>query len=85
MEELRSRDPDLVEKESLLLGDAGRAVFEALTEAGRGLVSKSPTNEAAVLGLTGDVVGPMAKGDAVLVVEDQGSFQVCSMPAIGSP
>lgn len=28
----------------------------------------SPTNEAAVLGLTGEVVAPMAKGAGVLVV-----------------
>ena len=83
---MRSVDPDLVEKESLLLGGALRTVFEALPEAGRALVvGHSPTNEAAVLGLAGDLVGPLAKGDAVLVVEDQGSFQVRPMPAIGSP
>ena len=86
VEEMRSVDPDLVEKESLLLGGALRSVFEALPEGGRGLlVGHSPTNEAAVLGLAGDVVGPLAKGEAVLVVEDQGGFQVRPMPVIGSP
>jgi hypothetical protein len=85
VEEMRSVDPDLVEKESLLLGGALRSVFEALPEAGQGLlVGHSPTNEAAVLGLAGDVVGPVAQGHAVLVVEDQGSFRVRPMPDLGS-
>jgi hypothetical protein len=34
-------------------------------------VGHSPTNEAAVLGLTGKVVDPMAKGAGVLVVVDE--------------
>lgn len=77
VEQLRRADPDLVERESLLLGGALRAVFDALPEGGRALVvGHSPTNEAAVLGLAGDVVGPLGKGDAVLVVEEEGGFQV---------
>jgi hypothetical protein len=39
-------------------------------------VGHSPTNEAAVLGLATAVVGPLGKGDGVLVVEDQGRFEV---------
>ena len=86
VEEMRSIDPDLVEQESLLLGGALRAVFDALPEGGRALVvGHSPTNEAAVLGLAGDVVDPLGKGDAVLLVEDQGNFQVRPMPGVGSP
>jgi phosphohistidine phosphatase SixA len=84
VEEMRSIDPDLVEKESLLIGGALRTVFDALFDGGRALVvGHSPTNEAAVLGLAGEVVAPLGKGEAVLVVEDQGSFQVRPMPGSG--
>jgi hypothetical protein len=86
VEQMRAVDADLVEEESLLLGRALRAVLEALPDGGRALVvGHSPTNEAAVLGLTGDVVGPMGKGDAVLVTEDRDDVQVRPMPSVGSP
>jgi broad specificity phosphatase PhoE len=77
VEEMRAIDPDLVEKESNLLGSALRGVFEALPEGGRALVvGHSPTNEGAVLGLTATVVAPLGKGEMVLVVEDDGRFRV---------
>lgn len=77
VEQMREVDPDLVEKESGLLGGALRSVLEALPEDGRALVvGHSPTNEAAVLGLTGEVVGPLSKGDGVLLVEDRGDVRV---------
>lgn len=77
VEAMREVDPELVEKESSLLGTALRAVFDDLPDGGRALVvGHSPTNEAAVLGLAATVVGPLGKGDAVLVVEDHGRFQV---------
>jgi hypothetical protein len=83
---MREVDPDLVEKESSLLGSALRAVLEGIPEGGRALlVGHSPTNEAAVLGLAAAVVGPLGKGDAVLVVEDQGRFQVRPMPDTSAP
>lgn len=86
VEEMRSVDPDLIEKESLLLAGALRTVFDALPDGGRALVvGHSPTNEAAVLGLTGDVVDPLGKGDTVLVVEDHGNFEVRPRPGVGSP
>ncbi|HEY2878593.1 hypothetical protein [Nocardioides sp.] len=82
VETMREVDPDLVEKETLLLSGALRAVFDALPEGGRALViGHSPTNEAAVLGLTGQVVDPIGKGEAVLVVEDHGRFQVDPWPS----
>jgi hypothetical protein len=34
------------------------------------VVGHSPTNEAAILGLTGQVIGPMGKGEGVLIVDD---------------
>jgi hypothetical protein len=81
VEEMRSVDPELVEKESMLLGGVLRAVFDELPEGGRALVvGHSPTNEAAVLGLAGSVVGPLGKGESVLVVEDDGRYDVRAMP-----
>lgn len=73
-------DPDLVEKESMLLGSALRQVINSLPQDGRALVvGHSPTNEAAVLGLTGETIGPMGKGDGVLVVEDNGTYRVTTL------
>jgi hypothetical protein len=77
VEAIRTIDPDLVERETLLLGGALRGVFEAMPEGGRALVvGHSPTNEAAVLGLAAEVVAPLGKGEGVLIIEDRGRFQV---------
>jgi broad specificity phosphatase PhoE len=82
VEDMRSVDPDLVEHESALLGRALREVFDGLPEGGRALlVGHSPTNEAAVLGVTGEVVPPLGKGEMVLVVEEAGTHRVHSTPA----
>jgi broad specificity phosphatase PhoE len=68
---LREADPELVREDSAVLGAALRRVLERLAEGGRALaVGHSPTNEAAVLGLTGSIIEPMAKGAGVLVVAD---------------
>lgn len=77
LEAIRTIDPDLVERESWLLGSALRQVVEGLPDGGRALVAgHSPTNEAAVLGLTGRVVPPLGKGDGVLLTEDGGDYRV---------
>ena len=77
VEAMRRVDPDLVEKESQLLGSALRGVVEQLADGERALVvGHSPTNEAAVLGLTGTEVAPLGKGDGILVVEDNGTYAV---------
>jgi broad specificity phosphatase PhoE len=66
---LRGADPELVRDDSAALGAALRHVLERLPEGGRALaVGHSPTNEAAVLGLTGSIIEPMTKGAGVLVV-----------------
>ena len=52
--------------EAVVLPDGGRAL----------VVGHSPTNEAAVLGLAAEVVGPLGKGDGVLIIEDRGRFHV---------
>ena len=76
-EDIRAIDPDLVERESLLLASVLRQVVGGLPEGGRALVvGHSPTNEAAVLGLAGLVVPPLGKGKGVLLVEDGGDYQV---------
>jgi hypothetical protein len=71
LEALRKADAELVEKESVVLGTALGRVLEQLSDGERALaVGHSPTNEAAVLGLTGTVVEPMGKGAGVLVVAE---------------
>ncbi len=73
----RSVAPDFVEEEAERLSSALREVLESLSDGGRALVvGHSPTSEAAVLGLTGEEVGPLSKGAGVLVVEDSGTFRV---------
>lgn len=85
VEKIRRVDPELVEKETLLLGDALRRVVDWLPDGGRALVvGHSPTNEAAVLGLTATPIAPLGKGDGVLVVEDHGHFTVTPLDAVGS-
>jgi phosphohistidine phosphatase SixA len=77
LEALRTADPELVEEDSAVLGAALRRVLDRLTDGGRALlVGHSPTNEAAVLGLTGEEVPPLAKGAGVLVVAEEQGFRV---------
>jgi hypothetical protein len=63
LKDIRAIDPDLVERESWLLGSALRQVVAGLPEA-------------AVLGLAGRVVLPLGKGKGVLPVEDGGDYRV---------
>jgi broad specificity phosphatase PhoE len=77
LEALRDADPELVAEDSERLGTALRRVLESLPDGGRALVvGHSPTNEAAILGLTGEIVEPLAKGDGVLVVADDDGYSV---------
>jgi hypothetical protein len=77
LDAMRAIDPDLVERESLLLASALRQVVDGLPEGGRALVvGHSPTNEAAVLGLAGCIVPPLGKGKGVLLIEDGGHYRV---------
>jgi broad specificity phosphatase PhoE len=74
---LREADPELVAEDSKRLGAALRRVLDALPEGGRALVvGHSPTNEAAVLGLTGEIVAPLAKGAGVRVVAGGDGYAV---------
>jgi phosphohistidine phosphatase SixA len=77
LDAMRRVDAAFVDDEAARLGDALRRVLAVLPEGGRALaVGHSPTNEAAVLGLTGQVVGPLAKGAGVLVVADDERFRL---------
>ena len=77
LQALREADPDLVEEDSAALAAALRRVLESLPDGGRALVvGHSPTNEAAVLGLAGEIVEPISKGGGVLVVEEDGAVRV---------
>ncbi|MGH9281080.1 MAG: hypothetical protein ACRD12_23705 [Acidimicrobiales bacterium] len=74
---LLSADPELVRQDSATLGAGLRRVLDRMPDGARALVvGHSPTNEAAVLGLTGEVVAPMSKGEGVLVVEEDGRYHV---------
>jgi phosphohistidine phosphatase SixA len=77
LEQIRAVDPHLVDAETRVLGQALREVLDALPDGGRALViGHSPTNEAAVLGLTGRLVPPQDKGAGVLISEEDGQLQV---------
>jgi broad specificity phosphatase PhoE len=74
---LREADPELVAEDSATLATALRRVLDGLPDGGRALaVGHSPTNEAAILGLTGQIVEPISKGGGVLVVEEDGAVRV---------
>ena len=80
LDALRSADPDLVRQDSEVLAAALGRVFDRLADGGRALVvGHSPTNEAAVLGLTGEIVEPMSKGAGVLLVLEDGRTRVAPL------
>ena len=77
LESLRSADPELVRMDSEVLADGLRRTFERLEDGDRALViGHSPTNEAAVFGLTGVIVGPMGKGEGVVIIETGDAYEV---------
>lgn len=77
LEAMQVVDPDLVEKESQLLAMALRQVVNGLPDGRRALVvGHSPTHEAAILGLTGELVPPLSKSQGVLLTEHNEAFTV---------
>lgn len=74
---LRDADPDLVRADSAVLAAALGRVLDGLPDGGRALVvGHSPTSEAAVYGLTGEIIGPLDKGAGVLVQQDGDTYRV---------
>lgn len=72
LDALRAADPEFVDAQVRTLGDALATVAARLTDGQRALViGHSPTNEAAVLGLTGTTVGPFGKGEGAILVRDR--------------
>jgi broad specificity phosphatase PhoE len=77
LDALREADSELVAEDSERLGTALRRVLDRLPDGGRALVvGHSPTNEAAVLGLTDEIVAPLAKGAGILVAADDDRYRV---------
>ena len=77
LEALREADPELVAEDSERLGAALHRVLDSLPDGGRALVvGHSPTNEAAILGLTGEIVLPFGKGEGALVVATEDGYSV---------
>jgi broad specificity phosphatase PhoE len=77
LQALRDADPDLVAEDSKRLGAALRRVLDRLPDGGRSLVvGHSPMNEAAIFGLTGEIVAPLAKGEGVLVIVDEDGYSI---------
>ena len=74
---LREADPDLVTQDAARLGAALGRVLDGLPDGGRALVvGHSPTNEAAILGLTGEIVAPLAKGAGVVLVASEDGYDI---------
>ena len=81
LDSFRAVDREWVETEARRLGAALADTFARVPSGGRALVvGHSPTNEAAVYGLTGEVVAPLSKGAGVLVTEsDDGTYEVTAL------
>jgi broad specificity phosphatase PhoE len=74
---LREADPELVREDAERLASGLRRILDHLAEDERALaVGHSPTNEAAVYGLTGEIVAPISKGEGVLVVAEADRVRV---------
>ena len=74
---VRRQDPGLVDEESRRLAAGVRELLKHVPEAGRGLaVGHSPLIEAAVHGLTGQVIDPLKECEGVLLEEDGGEIRL---------
>jgi broad specificity phosphatase PhoE len=74
---IRSQDPALVDEESARLAAAVRDLLAEIRDGGRGLaVGHSPLIEAAVFGLTGTVIDPLAECEGVVVEEQGGQIRL---------
>ncbi len=77
LESLRTADPDLVGVDSERLAEGLSRTFDRLEDGQRALaIGHSPTNEAAVFGLTGVIVAPMGKGRGVVIIDIGDGYQV---------
>ncbi|MBY5162270.1 histidine phosphatase family protein [Salsipaludibacter albus] len=82
LDALRTADPAFVDAEVVTLGAALGRVADRLPEGGRALViGHSPTNEAAVLGLTGTTLAPLSTGAGAILVRADGDWAVTPVDA----
>lgn len=82
LDALRAADPGFVEQEIRLLGAALGSVAANLVDGQRALViGHSPTNEAAVQGLTGVTIGPLGKGSGAVLVGGGDGWEVTTVAA----
>ena len=82
LDQLRAADPDFVASQVEVLGAALGRVADRLADGERALViGHSPTNEAAILGLTGRTVDPISKGAGVALTGEGGQWEVTVLPA----
>lgn len=73
----READPEFVDAEAQRFASGLRDLFEQLPEGGRALVvGHSPMHEAAVYGLTEEVVASLGKGEGVLVTSTADGYRV---------
>ena len=69
--------PELVNEDSAVLAQGLRRLLDRLEDGERALaVGHSPTCEAAIFGLTDEIVAPLSKGEGVLLIQDGNNFTV---------
>lgn len=77
LDSLLAVDAGLVVAEGAIIAEALKRVFERLDEGRRALViGHSPTNEAAVYGLTEVKIVPMEKGGGIVLVDTGAGYEV---------
>jgi hypothetical protein len=74
---VRQHDPELVDDESRRLADGVLELLTHVPDGGRGLaVGHSPLIEAAIYGLTGQVIEPLGECEGVALEQDEGAIRV---------
>jgi broad specificity phosphatase PhoE len=78
VDDIARQDPDLLDRASRHLAHVVEGLFDRVPEGGRGLVvGHTPLLEAAVFGLTGTTVDPLAECEGILLTrEDDGRLRV---------
>lgn len=85
LDALRARDPELVAAESARMAEVVAELFEQVPEGRRGLaVGHTPLVEAAVYGLAGVVLEPLAECEGLrLTLDEEGHYEIEELRAPG--
>lgn len=79
---LLASEPALVRADGAVLAEGLRRVFDLLGDGQRALaIGHSPTNEAAVFGLTGITIVPMEKGGGIGIIETGSGYELEALEA----